>query len=229
MPESSIPVPVSLRVRARLERAGRSFNANDNIAAFLEPGDIEAIEQEVRDHVTGLLAALVIDTANDHNTQDTAARVAKMFCREVFAGRYEAMPCVTTFPNVKHVDECYAVGPISVRSSCSHHMVPIMGQAWIGIVPAERLIGLSKFNRLTEWIMARPQIQEEAAEQLADAIEAQVTPRGLGVIIRAKHFCCAWRGVRDASEMTTSVLRGVFKTDHSARAELLSLIAGMGY
>ena len=191
---------------------------------------MDAIEVEVQGHLFALLNSLVIDTEHDHNSQETAARVARMMVREVFAGRYMPPPKLTTFPNVKQVDECYAVGPIAVRSCCAHHLVPIHGSAWIGVIPGERLIGLSKFHRLTEWVLSRPQIQEEAAEQLADAIESAVQPRGLGVIIRASHLCCEWRGVRDVgSLMTTSVLRGFFKHDQKARAELLTIISAMGF
>ncbi len=214
----------------RLAAAGVPYLANSNISNVLEPGDVAAIEAEAEQHLLALLRCLVIDVDHDHNTRDTAARVARMFVREVFAGRYQPQPRLTSFPNVNQVDQCYAVGPITVRSACSHHLVPIHGQAWVGVIPGERLIGLSKFHRLVEWVMARPQIQEEAANQLADAIEQAVQPRALAVIVRASHMCCEWRGVRDnGSLMTTSVMRGLFKQDSDARREFLTLIRGMQY
>lgn len=207
----------------RLRARGAAFAANDNIAAHLEPGDVDAIELDVRRAAEGLLDALVIDTERDHNTRDTARRMARMLVREVYAGRYTPRPDITDFPNAKRLDELYTVGPIAVRSACSHHLVPILGHAWIGCIPGERVIGLSKFARLAEWVLARPQIQEEAAVQLADELEVLVRPRALGVVISAQHLCMSWRGVRDAgAAMTTSVMRGLFRESDSARAEFLA-------
>lgn len=218
----------SERVRNRLKTQKIPFHANANIAAALEPGDIDGIEAEVQLHVEAMLHSLVID--KDHNTADTAGRVARMLIREVFSGRFQAQPPLTDFPNVTDLDQIYVVGPITIRSCCAHHLVPIMGKAWCGVVPGERVIGLSKFHRLAQWIMARPQIQEEATQLLADAIEDAVKPRALGVVVRASHLCCSWRGVRDdASMMTTSVMRGLFKTDGNSRRELLALLAGQGF
>lgn len=220
----------SARIAARIRAAGGSFLANDNIAAHLLDGDLEAIERAVERAARELLEALVIDTEKDHNTSGTARRLAKMFVREVFRGRYELRPPITDFPNAKKLDELYTVGPITVRSTCSHHMVPIVGQAWIGVIPGERVVGLSKFTRLTEWVMARPQIQEEAAVQLADELEALIFPRALGVVIKAQHMCMTCRGVRDAdTTMTTSVLRGLMFTLPPVRAEFFSLIRGQGF
>jgi GTP cyclohydrolase I len=137
------------------------------------------------------------------------------------------MPSVTDFPNAKHLDEIYTIGPITVRSGCSHHMVPIMGKAWVGVLPSERVIGISKFIRLVEWIMARPQIQEEATVQVADLIEQLINPKGLAIVVRAQHQCMTWRGVRETdTSMTTSVMRGVFLTNPAARSEFLKLIEG---
>jgi len=119
------------------------------------------------------------------------------------------------------------VGPVKVRSACSHHFCPIIGRVWIGLMPNERskLIGLSKYVRLTDWIMTRPQIQEEAISQLADLLVAKVKPDGLAVVMEADHFCMHWRGVKDENaRMTTSVMRGAFLKDHSLRREFLSLI-----
>lgn len=222
---------ISSAIRARLTASGSPFRANDNIAAHLLLGEVEAIEAEASGHVEALLRSLVIDVDHDHNTAETARRVAKMYVREVFAGRYQAAPAVTSFPNVRQVDEVYAVGPIVVRSACSHHMVPILGNAWVGVIPGERVIGLSKFSRIADWVMSRPQIQEEAAEQLADAIGTALGDhRGLALVIRARHLCCGWRGVRDqGQQMTTSVMRGFFKEDAKARAEFFSIIQGMEF
>lgn len=200
--------------------------ANGNIADLVP--DLGQMEADAGAAVSALLTALRIPI--DHNTEETAARVARMFVREVFAGRYAPMPALTRFPNVRNVDQIYAVGPIAFRSCCAHHLVPILGRVWIGVLPGEWLIGLSKFHRLTQWIMSRPQIQEEATDQLAAALDEVISPPGLGVIVKAKHLCTAWRGVRDEpSELTTSVMRGAFFTNPAARAELMTLIGGMGY
>jgi GTP cyclohydrolase I len=215
----------SQQVRARLVAAQAPFHANDNIAEHLRPGDLDALSLEVQACVQALLDALVIDTGSDHNTKDTAARVARMYLREVFSGRYQPQPKVTDFPNARGLDEVYTVGPITVRSACSHHLVPITGECWIGVLPGDRVIGLSKFNRLVEWVMARPQIQEEAAMMLADTIERLIQPRGLAIVIRAQHQCMTWRGVRDnETRMTTSIVRGIFRENHAARAEFFSMI-----
>jgi GTP cyclohydrolase I len=121
---------------------------------------------------------MVIDTENDHNTADTARRVAKMYLNEVFKGRYVKRPEITEFPNAEHLNELMIVGPITVRSACSHHFCPVIGKMWIGVMPNEHtnVIGLSKYARLAEWIMGRPQIQEEAVVQLADLIQQKTSP-----------------------------------------------------
>ena len=220
--------PVSERIRYRLVSAGCRHHANDNIAAYIEPGELDALQAEVQAKMQEVLKSLVIDTDSDHNTQDTAKRVAKMFVREVFAGRYAQAPTVTEFPNFSRLNELMIVGPITVRSACSHHLCPIMGKVWIGLLPNEHsnLIGLSKYVRLTDWIMSRPQIQEEAVTMLANELQERVQPDGLALVMEADHFCMHWRGVKDTdSKMTNSVMRGAFLKDANLRREFLSLIA----
>ncbi|MEQ1781716.1 MAG: GTP cyclohydrolase I [Hyphomonadaceae bacterium] len=219
--------PVSARIRARIKKAKRRFHANDNISAFLEAGELEALQAEVEEKMTGVLESLVIDTSSDHNTRETAKRVAKMYLREVFHGRYVPAPPVTEFPNASSLNELMIVGPITVRSACSHHFCPIMGRLWIGLMPNEHsnLIGLSKYSRLAEWIMSRPQIQEEAITQMAELLIDKVRPDGLAVVMEADHFCMHWRGVRDTeTKMINSVMRGSFLKDHTLRREFLSLL-----
>lgn len=210
--------------------AGVFLRANESYEGSLGPVELARMEAAVAVCVSDMLRALRIEP--DHNTGETPERVARMLVREVFAGRYTMPPELTDFPNVAQLDELYAVGPISIRSCCAHHLVPIIGEAWLGVIPQldARLIGLSKLHRLTQWIMARPQIQEEATQQIADHLSAVLAPRGVAVVIRARHFCCVWRGVRDeGSLMTTSVVRGFFKEDARARSEFMSLISGMGF
>lgn len=219
--------PVSVRIRERLRQAQQRFHANDNIAAFIEPGELEQLLDEVAGKMGGVLESLVIDTESDHNTQDTARRVAKMYLQEIFKGRYVPAPPVTEFPNVEHLNELMIVGPITVRSACSHHLCPIMGRVWIGVLPNEHsnLIGLSKYARLVDWIMSRPQIQEEAVTQVANLLQDRMQPDGLAVVMEADHFCMQWRGVKDMdSKMVNSVMRGVFLTDANLRRELLALV-----
>jgi len=217
--------PVSQRIRQRLVDQGISFLANDNVAAFIETGELDELEHEVADRVRELLRSLVIDIDNDHNTAETAERVARMYLREVFKGRYHHQPKVASFPNVKQLDEIYTVGPISVRSACSHHLVPIMGNCWIGIKPGERVIGLSKFTRVADWVFSRPHIQEEAVMILADEIERLCAPQGLGIIIKAQHYCMKWRGVKEPqTSMVNSVVRGDFRHDSSLKQEFFELV-----
>lgn len=220
-------VPVSVKIRERLAAAKKRYNANDNIAKFIEPGELEKLLDEVEVKMQGVLDSMVIDTENDHNTNNTARRVAKMYLNEVFKGRYLPAPAVTEFPNAEHLNELMIVGPITVRSACSHHFCPVIGQVWIGVLPNEHtnVIGLSKYARLAEWVMGRPQIQEEAVVQLADLIMEKTTPDGLAIVMEATHFCMGWRGVKDLnSKMINSVMRGVFLKDPNLRREFLSLI-----
>ena len=226
-PEKDEGVPVSVKIRERVMAARKRFNANDNIADFIEPGELEKLLDEVTDKMKGVLGSLVIDTDNDHNTGDTARRVAKMYLNEVFRGRYVKGPEITEFPNAEHLNELMIVGPITVRSACSHHFCPVIGRIWIGVMPNEHtnVIGLSKYARLAEWIMGRPQIQEEAVIQLADLIQRKTQPDGLAIVMEASHYCMAWRGVKDMdSKMINSVMRGVFLKDANLRREFLSLI-----
>jgi GTP cyclohydrolase IA len=224
-------LPASQRIRYRLVGADCRYHANDNISAFVRPGELDELKAEVQAKMHEVLQALVIDTDSDHNTNDTAKRVAKMFLTEVFRGRYVAMPSVTEFPNASRLNELMIVGPISVRSACSHHLCPILGRVWIGILPNEHsnLIGLSKYARLCDWVMTRPQIQEEAVVMLADALQERVRPDGLAIVMEADHFCMHWRGVKDDdSAMTNSVMRGAFLKDNNLRREFLSLLSKKG-
>lgn len=219
--------PISVVIRKRLQESHKRFHANDNISEFIEPGELEKLLDEVESKMKGVLESLVIDTVSDHNTNDTARRVAKMYIQEVFGGRYANQPKITEFPNVEHLNELMIVGPITVRSACSHHFCPVIGKVWIGVLPNEHtnVIGLSKYARLADWIMSRPQIQEEAVVQLADLIQGKTQPDGLAVVMTATHYCMSWRGVKDMdTRMINSVMRGAFLKDANLRREFLSLI-----
>ena len=225
--EELAALPASERIRYRVVRAGRRYHANDNIAAFVREGELSELKAEVQAKLQQVLQALVIDTEHDHNTQETAQRVARMYVDEVFRGRYVPMPAVTEFPNAERLNELMIVGPITVRSACSHHMCPIFGKLWIGILPNEHsnLIGLSKYARIADWIMSRPQIQEEAVTMLANELQRRVRPDGLAIVMEADHFCLHWRGVKDTdTAMLNSVMRGAFLKDANLRREFLALL-----
>jgi len=215
-------------LRKRMTTIKHKHFANDTIFAYLDPGDVDKIEFEVADAFEDVLQALVINTTDDHNSYATAKRVAKMFVHEIFRGRYYPPPDVTAFPNAKQYDQIYITGPISIDSTCAHHFQPITGQAYVGIFPGEKVIGLSKFNRLVDWIASRPQIQEEMTEQIADEIEKQTKALGVAVVIKAEHFCMTARGVKEhESEMMTSVVRGMFRDEPATKAEFFSLLSNM--
>ena len=230
-PEPDAGVPVSVKIRERLRKARTRYHANDNISRFIEPGELDQLKAELEGKLLEVLNSLVIDTENDHNSRDTAGRVARMYLTEVFRGRYLAAPKVTEFPNVEGLNELMIVGPITVRSACSHHLCPIIGRVWIGVMPNEHsnLIGLSKYARLTDWVMSRPQIQEEAVTRLADLLTERMQLDGLAVVMEADHFCMQWRGVKDTdSKMINSVMRGVFLKDANLRREFLALVNNKG-
>ena len=226
--EDLASLPASERIRYRLVTADCRYHANDNISAFVREGELTELKAEVQAKMQEVLQALVIDTESDHNTNETAKRVAKMYIDEVFRGRFQPMPAVTEFPNVERLNELMIVGPITVRSACSHHMCPIFGRVWIGILPNEHsnLIGLSKYSRIADWVMSRPQIQEEAVTMLANELQERVRPDGLALVMEADHFCMHWRGVKDTdTAMTNSVMRGAFLKDANLRREFLSLLS----
>ncbi len=212
----------------RLKDRGVSCKCNDNISAYLDEYDYGEIHHDVEAAVQNLLNALVIDTENDHNTNGSAARLTKMFIEEIFSGRYDRAPKITSFPNVMKFDQLYVAGPITVRSMCAHHFMPIKGKAYVGVFPGTNVIGLSKFNRIVDHIASRPQIQEEMTVQIAAEIEAQTKATGVAVLIQAEHFCMTHRGVKEhESDMTTSVVLGKLRGDPSLKQEFFSIIGRM--
>tara|TARA_B100002019_G_C21112666_1_gene519245 strand:+ start:75 stop:728 length:654 start_codon:yes stop_codon:yes gene_type:complete len=201
---------------------------NDNISEHVTEKDLKKMQRDVEKYFQKVLESLKIDTENDHNTQETAKRVAKMMVREVFAGRYEPKPRITSFPNATAYDELYLTGPIKIRSTCAHHFQPIVGNAWVGVFPGKNVIGLSKFNRLVDWVASRPQIQEEMTVQIADIIEQETQAEGVAVVVKAEHMCMTHRGVKEhESDMTTSVVRGSLRDEESQKREFFNLLKGM--
>lgn len=217
-------------IRKNLKEKNIEFFCNSNISEILDEKDIDEIYKRAKEKIEELLKILLIDVENDHNTKETAKRVAKMFVYEIFKGRYFPKPDITTFPNYLSYDELYITGPISVKSMCAHHLMPIYGSCFVGIFPGKKVIGLSKFNRIVDWICSRPQIQEEMTVQIADEIENQTNAEGVAVIVKATHMCLTHRGFKEHENiMTTSVMRGKFREDPHLKNEFLMLCNSKEY
>lgn len=214
-------------IRNRIEKAGKRFHSNDNISDYIGEGELEKLQAEVEVAMQEVLEALVIDTNNDHNTNETAKRVAKMFVQETFGGRYSPVPRVTSFPNMGY-KSLYTTGPITIRSTCAHHFQNIVGKCWIGIVPEDEVIGLSKFNRIAHHIAERPQIQEEMTTQIADALQEYAKTPNVAVLLKAEHHCMTHRGVKEhESDMTTAIMLGAFHDDATLRQEFYDICLSM--
>lgn len=201
-------------------------NANDNVGG-LTSVEREEMLNEVGTYFGHILRAMRVDVDNDPNSKDTPRRVAKMFVDELFVGRFTPPPSLTVFPNVKAIDQLIVVGPLTVKSLCSHHFMPIVGTAWIGYLPDKSLIGLSKFPRVVEWFSRRPQIQEELTEQICRYLDDTLRPKGIGVYVRARHFCMSHRGVNEDVNafMDTTSLRGAILEHDSLKSEFLASIS----
>lgn len=221
---------ISKTIRDRLSKNGIRYFANDNISEYISENELILLQNEIKMKIQDLLETMIIDTENDHNTVKTADRMAKMYINEVFRGRYHKLPSITEFPNHKNLKELYVVGPINFVSTCSHHFLPIIGRIWVGVLANERIIGLSKFNRIVDWVMNRPHIQEEAVVILADKLVELIEPEGLAIAIKARHFCMAGRGVKDDNTiMTNTVVRGKMIGDSKLKEEFFNLIRGMHF
>jgi GTP cyclohydrolase I len=215
-------------IKQRILNDNGKFFCNDNISKYIAEGELSLLVDEVSDKFEDVLKSLIIDTEHDHNTKETAKRVAKMYCNEIFSGRYVNEPKVTVFPNASAYDEVYVTGPISIRSVCAHHLQNIKGTCYIGVFPGNNVIGLSKFNRVVNWIASRPQIQEEMSIQIADEIERITEAKGVAVLLQAEHGCMTMRGVKEAhSDMTTSVMRGVFRDEPHLKQEFFNIMSRM--
>ena len=213
-------------IRTRIEHAGGRYWAGDNIAPYLHEGDKEALVEELTRKFEGVLDSLVIDRSNDPNSNDTPRRLAKMYINELMSGRYDTKPNATAFPN--HTSDRYD-GMLVVRSElksmCSHHHQPVAGVAYIGIIAADTLIGLSKYTRLAQWCARRGTLQEELAMDICKEIQHATGSEDVGVYVQATHGCCENRGIMATSSLTqTTVLRGSFFTDGATKKELMDNI-----
>ena len=216
----------ALQIRSKLEDAGLRYWAGDNISQVLQEGDKEQLIEGATEAFESVLDALVIDRHNDPNSHGTARRLAKMYFNEIMAGRYDPMPSATAFPNDS--DDRYE-GMLVVRSElksmCSHHHQPVSGVAYIGIIAADKLIGLSKYTRIAQWCARRGTLQEELANDIAREIAGATGAEHLGVYIQATHGCCENRGIMAHSSLTqTTVLRGAFKNDAGTKKEFFDNI-----
>ena len=183
-------------------------------------------KQQLKELFEKMFDIMDIDREKDHNTKDTPSRMAKMYIDELMEGNYSEPPKITTFPNEKSMDEMVISGPIKLDSLCSHHILPIAGNAFIGYIPGEKVIGISKFSRIVRYFSRRLQIQEEMTQQIADYIEQLMEPKGLIVVVKARHYCEIARGVREENiYMITSSVKGSFKHNPASRKEFFDLIA----
>ena len=216
----------SKEIIGRLQDAGIRYWAGDNISEVLQEGDKEQLIEEATLKFEQVLDSLVIDRHNDPNSMDTGRRLAKMYFNEIMAGRYDPMPNATAFPN--HVDDGYKgmlVVRSEIKSMCSHHHQPVNGVAYIGIIAANTLIGLSKYTRIAQWCARRGTLQEELAMVIANEIQKATGSNDVGVYIQATHGCCENRGIMATSSLTqTTVLRGAFTEDQGTKKEFMDNI-----
>ena len=216
----------SKEIIGRLQDAGIRYWAGDNISEVLQQGDKEQLIEEATLKFEQVLDSLVIDRHNDPNSMDTGRRLAKMYFNEIMAGRYDPMPNATAFPN--HVDDGYKgmlVVRSEIKSMCSHHHQPVNGVAYIGIIAAETLIGLSKYTRIAQWCARRGTLQEELNNVIANEIQKATGSPNVGVYLQATHGCCENRGIGAHSSLTqTTVLKGAFNDDPGTKKEFMDNI-----
>jgi GTP cyclohydrolase I len=214
------------QIKEKLEDAGIRYWAGDNISQVLQNGDKEALIDEATVAFENVLDTLLIDRHNDPNSHGTARRLAKMYFNEIMAGRYDPMPKATAFPNDSEDRyEGMLVVRSELKSMCSHHHQPVVGTAYIGIIAAEKLIGLSKYTRIAQWCARRGTLQEELAMDIAREIMNATGSEHVGVYIQATHGCCENRGIMAHSSLTqTTVLKGAFNDDPGTKKEFMDNI-----
>ena len=217
---------VSETIRNRIKAAGGRYWAGDNIAEYIHFDEYDRLIEETTGAFEHVLDALVIDRETDPNSKGTAKRLAKMYFNEVMSGRYNPAPDATSFPN--DGNDAYT-GMLVVRSElksmCSHHHQPVTGVAYIGIIAAQKLIGLSKYTRIAQWCARRGTLQEELCNDIAREIQKATGSENVAVYIQATHGCCENRGIMAHSSLTqTTVLKGAFNTDAGTKKEFFDNI-----
>lgn len=216
----------SEQIRNNLRRDNKRFWAGDNISEYISDADRAQLIDEATEAFEAVLDTLLIDRENDPNSKGTARRLAKMYFNEIMSGRYEAAPDATAFPNDSEDRyEGMLVVRSELKSMCSHHHQPVTGVAYIGIIAAEKLIGLSKYTRIAQWCARRGTLQEELANDITREIMKATGSESVAVYIQATHGCCENRGIMAHSSLTqTTVLKGSFKTDPNAKKEFFDNI-----
>jgi GTP cyclohydrolase I len=215
-----------------IRRLAIKRRSNEHVETPLEPFEEAAMIAAAAQKIGELLDILQIDHRNDHNTRDTPARVAKMYVTELLRGRFSAPPAITDFENAEGYDQLIITGPIDIRSICAHHLMPIYGHAFIGVVPssAGKIIGLSKYDRIVDHFAARFQIQEELVKQIGNYIMEKTAPQGLAVRISAVHMCKTHRGVlaSHASRMVNTTFYGSMKDDPAIKNDFVQECLALG-
>jgi GTP cyclohydrolase IA len=217
---------ISKIIKQRLDESGKRYWAGDNISEYIGPGERDKLIDELNAKFDAVLDSLVIDRENDPNSHDTGRRLAKMYVNELMRGRYYPAPDATSFPNeMEDRYEGMLVVRSELRSVCSHHHQPVSGVAYIGIIAADRLIGLSKYTRIAQWCSRRGTLQEELCNDIAKEIMKATGSRDVGVYIQATHGCCENRGIMAKSSLTqTTVLKGSFFSDPGTKKEFFDNI-----
>ena len=213
-------------IRFKMKREGKRFWAGDNISEYVSEEDKDILIKEATEAFEKVLDTLLIDRENDPNSHGTAKRLAKMYFNEIMSGRYDPSPAATAFPNDgEDRYEGMLVVRSELRSMCSHHHQPVTGVAYIGIIAAQKLIGLSKYTRIAQWCARRGTLQEELCNDIAREIQKATGAKDLGVYIQATHGCCENRGIMAHSSLTqTTVLKGAFKDDPGTKKEFFDNI-----
>ena len=218
--------PLSQVIRDRLKQDNKRFWAGDNISEYISDVEKDTLINEATTAFEQVLDSLLIDRETDPNSKGTARRLAKMYFNEIMSGRYEPAPDATAFPN-DSADryEGMLVVRSELRSMCSHHHQPVSGVAYIGILAANKLIGLSKYTRIAQWCARRGTLQEELANDIAKEIMKATEANDVGVYVQAVHGCCENRGIMAHSSLTqTTVLKGAFKEDQGTKKEFFDNI-----
>jgi len=212
-------------IKDRLTQGGKRYWAGDNISEYLEEGDKESLIEELTPKFEAVLDSLVIDRIQDPNSMDTGKRLAKMYINEIMSGRYTPRPVATAFPNTTEGYDGMLVVRSELKSVCSHHHQPVAGVAYIGVIAADELIGLSKYTRIAQWCARRGTLQEELAMDIAREIQSATKSKNVGVYIEMTHGCVENRGVMAHNSLTqTTVLRGSFYDNPGCKKEFMDNI-----
>jgi len=221
------------KIKQRLEIDGKKYYASDNISKYIQAGETAELIEEVEVAFEQVLQSLIIDTKNDPNSMGTAHRLAKMYINEIMGGRYLPDPRITSFPNDGQYDQLIVVRA-DIKSMCSHHHQPVSGVCYIGCLPGDEVIGLSKYTRVAQHLSNRGHLQEELTEMIATRIQKLTKSKGVAVYIKARHGCCENRGILASNSSTqTTVVKGELKSNINLKQEFMDNIKlqeiGSGY